>query len=252
MLTTETTPNTVSQPLGQLFLGIIDRPAATFQAVLARRKWWMWAAPLALLLVCLTLMMVVRTPYDTELARQQMERQLASMPADQAEAARERMETFMSFPVRLASGLIVAALMVLIGVLAQAAVLYFGALVAGGEVTFGPVFNMSAWTRAPVAVSYLVQSGFMLVAGRAINAPGLSALVASGDFVKDAQNPLFTLLGRLDLFWLWHLFLVVVGLAVAARFSRRKALVLTLIYAALSLAVTTLPSLLFGGFAGAG
>lgn len=251
MTTNQAISNAGTQPLWQLLLGIVDRPAATFQAVVARRKWWMWAAPLALVLLCLAVMMLVRTPYDMQLARQQMERQLASMPADQAELARERMQTLMSFPVTLATGLLMAAIMLFIGVVAQAAILYFGALVAGGEVIFGPVFTMSAWTRLPMAVSYLVQAGFMWVAGRAINAPGLSALVASGDVLKDAQNPWFTLLGRLDLFWLWHVFLVVVGLAVAARFSRARALVLTLIYVALSLAATTLPSVLFGGFAGA-
>jgi hypothetical protein len=158
----------------------------------------------------------------------------------------------MSFPVRLALGLIVAFIMLLVGIVAQAAILYFGALVAGGEMEFGAVFMISTWTRLPMALYFLVQAVFMLVAQRAVNSPGLSALVATGDLLKDAQNPLFTLLGRLDPFWLWHLFLVVVGLSVVARFSRVKSLVLTIIYAALSLALMTLPTLLFGGLAGGG
>jgi hypothetical protein len=250
MATVETVSNERTPPLWQLLFGIIDRPAATFKVVLARRKWTMWAVPLLIVLLCMSAMMAVRTPYDMELAQQQMERQLATMPADQAEAARAGMETFMSFPVRLAMGLVTAIIMLLIGVVAQAAILYFGALVAGGEVDFGPVFTMSTWTRLPMAVYFLVQAIFMFVAQRAVNAPGLSSLVATGDLMKDAQNPLFTLLGRLDPFWLWHLFLVVVGLAVAAHFSRMKSLVLTIVYAALTLAMTALPSLLFGGLAG--
>ena len=250
MTTVETTTNGETTPMWQLLLGIIDRPAATFEAVLARRKWYMWVVPLVIVLLCLGVMMVVRTPYDMELAQQQLERQLATMPPEQVEAARAGMETFMSFPVRLAMGLVTAVLMLLIGVVVQAAILYFGALVAGGEVDFGPVFTMSSWTRFPMAAYFLVQAIFMFVAKRAINAPGLSALVATGDLMKDAQDPLFTLLGRLDPFWLWHLFLVVVGLSVAAQFSRKKSLVLTVIYAAITLAVTAIPSLLFGGFAG--
>jgi hypothetical protein len=238
--------------LWQLLIGIIDKPAATFEAVLARRGWWMWAVPLLMVLLCMAFMMVVRTPYDMVIAEQQLERQLASMPPDQAEAARAGAETFMSFPVRLATGLIVAFIMLLVGIVAQAAILYFGALVFGGETEFSAVFTMSTWTRLPMALYFLVQAVFMLVAQRAVNSPGLSALVATGDLLKDAQNPLFTLLGRLDPFWLWHLFLVVVGLSVVARFSRVKSLVLTIIYAALSLALTTLPTLLFGGLAGGG
>jgi hypothetical protein len=250
MTVVETVSNGKALPLWQLLFGIIDRPTATFKAVLARRKWWMWGVPLLVVLVSMAAMTAVRTPYDTELGRQEVERQLASMPADQAEAARERMETFMSLPFRLATGLITVTIFLLIGVVAQAAILYFGALVAGGEVDFGPVFTMSVWTRLPSAIYFLVQAGFMLAAKRAINAPGLSTLVATGDLLKDAQNPMFTLLGRLEPFWLWHLLLVVLGLSVVARFSRKKSLVLALIYAVLSLAVTVIPSLLAGMFAG--
>ncbi len=251
MTTVETVPNNNVPPMWQLLFGIIDRPTTTFKAVLARRKWWMWVVPLLVLLLCMAAMMVVRTPYDTELARQEVERQLASMPAEQAEAARAQMETFMSLPFRLATGLITVIILLLIGLVAQAAILYFGALVAGGEVDFGPVFTMSVWTRLPMAIYFLVQAGFMLVAKRAIQASGLSALVATGDLLKDARNPMFTLLGRLDPFWLWHLLLVVLGLAVVARFSHKKSLLLTIVYAALSLAVTVIPSLLMGGAAGA-
>jgi hypothetical protein len=242
--------NNKTPPLWQLLFGIIDKPTATFKAVLARRKWWMWAVPLLVLLLCLAVMTVVRSPYDLEMTRQQMQRQLDSMPAEQAEAARASMETFTSLPVRLAMGLITGIIFVLIGVVAQAAILYFGALVTGGEVEFGPVFTMSVWTRLPSAVYFLVQAGFMIVAKRAILAPGLSTLVATGDIMKDAQNPLFMLLGRVEPFWLWHLLLVVLGLSVVARFSRFKSLVLTIIYAALSLAITVIPSLLVGGVAG--
>jgi hypothetical protein len=250
MTTAETVSNGQTPPLWQLLLGIVDRPTATFKAVLERRKWWMWAVPLLVLLLSMAFMMVVRTPYDMEIAQQQLERQLASMPPDQVEAARAGMETFMSFPFRLATGLITAVIFLVVGIVAQAAVLYFGALVAGGEVEFGSVFTMSSWTRLPMAVYFLVQAVFALVAQRAVNTPGLSPLVATGDLLKDAQNPMFTLLGRLDPFWLWHLFLVVVGLSVVARFSRVKSLVLTIIYAALALALTSLPTLLFGGLAG--
>ncbi|GAB4532021.1 MAG: hypothetical protein Kow0063_12020 [Anaerolineae bacterium] len=250
MATVEPVLDEKKPPLWQLLFGIIDRPATTFGAVLARRKWYVWALPLLVVLVCMSAMMVVRTPYDMQIAEQEMERQLATLPAEQVEAARAGMETFMSFPVRLAMGLITAIIMLLIGVVAQAAILYFGALVAGGEVDFSSVFTMSSWTRLPMAIYFLVQAVFMLATQRPVNAPGLSALVATGDLMKDAQNPLFTLLGRLDPFWLWHLFLVVVGLSVAARFSRVKSLVLTLIYVVVSLAVMALPTLLFGGLAG--
>ena len=250
MATVDSASSIQVPPVWQLLFGIIDRPTATFKAVLARRKWWMWAVPIVVVLVCMSAMLVVRAPYDAEIADQQIQRQLATMPPDQAEAARASMETFTSLPFRLATTVITGILLLLIGLLGQAAILYFGALVAGGEVDFGPVFTMSAWTRLPVAINFLVQAGFILIAKRSIQAPGLSTLVATGDLIKDARNPLFTLLGRIEPFWLWHLLLVVLGLAVVARFSRKKAMVVTVIYVVISLAINVLPSVLFGSAIG--
>lgn len=252
MTTVEAVSNGETRPLWQLLFGIVDRPTATFVAVLARRKWWVWAMPLGVVLLCFAATILTRAPYDAELARQQVQRQLETMPPEQAQAARASgtMETFTSVPFILATGLALGAIMLLIGIVAQAAVLYFGSLVAGGEVNFGQVFTMSVWTRLPSAVNSLTLAGFTLIAGRTVRYAGLSALVAVGDLMKDGRNPMVALLGRIDLFWLWHLLLVGLGLSVVARLSRLKALSLTLIYAVLSLAVVVLPTLLFGGASG--
>jgi hypothetical protein len=237
--------------LWQLFFGIIDRPVATFQAVAVSSKWFMWAAPLLVLILSLVILVVVQTPYSLDLAQQAAESQLAQMPEDQVEAARTGMEMMMSLPVMLATGIGFGILFMIMAILAQATLLYFMALVSGGELTFGAMFRMSVWSRLPMAIGALVQAGFTIIASRLIQYPGLSFFVATGDLMQDSRNPLFVLLGGLDLFWLWHLLLVVLGVAVVARFSRGKALVLTLVYAVLALAVTVLPVMLFGGMGAA-
>lgn len=237
--------------LWSLLIGIIDKPAATFAGVIARRRWWLWAVPIGLVVAAMAVATVVNLPYTQELAREQAEQQLSMLPAEQAQAARTAMETSLSYPVLLASGLGFGALALVVGILAQATFLYFGALMAGGDdMQFGAVFTVSAWTRLPVAIGFLVQAGYTAAAGRMLTHPGLSFLVATGDLLKDARNPMFALLGRVDIFWLWHLLLVVVGVSVAARFGRGKSLALALVYAALSLGITVLPVLLFAGMAG--
>ncbi len=244
--TIETVAGSETRPLWQLLFGIIDRPTATFKAILARRKWWMWAVPLLIIILAFAVVTVVNVPYAQELAREQAEQRLASLPVEQAEAARAGMEVSLSYPVLLATSLGVGILALLVGVVVQATFLYFSALIAGGDdMEFGSVFTMTAWTRLPTAIGFLVQAGFIAFTQGAIRYPGLAALVSSGDLMQDAQNPLFSLLARIDLFWLWHLWLVVLGLAVVARFGRGKSLVLILIYAALSLGLAVLPSLLF-------
>jgi hypothetical protein len=247
----ETTHVDEHPSLGRLLFGIIDRPAGTFKAVLGRRNWVMWLVPLLILMAGLAIFSVINLPYAQEMAREQAERQLASLPAEQAEMARSRLDTTLSTPVMLATTIGFGSLVLLIGVLAQATFLYFSALMAGGDdMTFGSVFTMSSWTKLPQALNFLVQAGFVAFSGSSISYPGLSVLVGTGDLMTDVRNPLFVLLGRIDLFWLWHLVLVVIGLAVVARISRGKALVLTILYAALALGITVLPTLLFGGMMG--
>ncbi len=252
MTTVEAVSNGETRPMWQLLFGVVDKPAATLRAVLARRRWWVAVVPLLIVFICMALLLAARAPHDVELASQQVQRQLDSMSAEQAKAAQAggATSTFTSLPFILGVGLVGGLFALVVGVLAQAAVLYFGALITGGEVNFGQVFTMSAWTRLPSAVGDLIQASFTLAAGRAIQYPGLAALVATGDLTKDSRNPLVGLLSGVDLFWLWHLLLVVVGLSVVARFGRVKSTALTLIYAALSMALVVLPTLLFGGASG--
>lgn len=249
--TFDSTPKLEPRPLWRLLFGLIDQPGATFKLVLARPRWRLWAVPLLILILAFAVVTVVSLPFAQELARQQAELSLAELPAAQAEAARATMDVSLSTPVLLASTLGFGIAALIVGLMAQATFLYFSALIAGGDdLNFGSVFTVSAWSRLPLALGLLVQAGYIGLSQQGVRYPGLSFLVATGDLMQDARNPLLPLLARLDLFWLWHLLLVAVGLAIVARFGRGKSLMLTLIYAALTLAFAALPSLLFGGMMG--
>lgn len=241
---------TATTPLWQNLFGIIDKPTATFESVLENRRWLRWGLPLLLYFVAFAVVTAVQTPYLQEIAREQAAAQLADLPRAQAEAARSTMEFTLSLPFMLASGLLFGSIALAIGVLAQTAYCYFAALISGGEdVSFGDMFSMSAWSRLPLALGFLVQAVIAAVTQGAIRYPGLAMLVASGDQMADARNPLVSLLARLDLFWLWHLLLVTLGLAVAAKFGRGKSLALTVVYALLALGMAVIPSLLALAFA---
>jgi hypothetical protein len=234
-----------------LLFGMIDKPAQSFKAILARRQRWVWVPPLLLVILATAALMYVQMPYTLELAREQMERQFASMPAEQVETIRDRMESSLTPTTMLTRGLGFGAVALLIGVLAQAVFLYLTALVVGGnDIDFGSVFTMSAWTRLPAAFGALTQAGFIAAMGRNISHAGLSFLVAGDDLMQNARDPLYLALSRIDLFWLWHLLLVAVGLVVVARFGKGKAWLLTLLYAALVLGITIVPSFLVGQFMG--
>lgn len=228
--------------------GIIDQPVATFTAVLAHRRWIRWGIPLLVLIVTFAAVSVAQIPYVLDLARSQAEQQLATLPPDQADAARATMEFTLSLPFMLATTLGFGLLFMIFGLLAQCAFLYFGSFIFGGDdITFSAMFTVNTWARIPMAIGALVQAVFVTMSHGVIRYPGLAFLVANGDPMVDAANPLVPLLSGIDLFWLWSLLLVVLGVSVAARISRGQALILTLVYAAIAVGLTVLPSLIFGG-----
>ena len=246
-----TVNNAIAAPgqpgLGSLLVGIIDRPTSSLRSVAERAGATTWLVPLVILIVCYVPAVVVQAPYNADLARQQAQRQLEQMPAEQQRQAAAQIETFTAATFLIATGLGTGVIMVLIGLAAQALVLYLGTLVTGGEVTYGLLFRISVWSRLPYALSHLALAAFTLVAGRAVHYPGLAALVASGNVMQDSRQPLVTLLSGIDLFWLWHLLLVAVGVSAARRSRNGAAVGLTLVYAALALIVQAAPTMLFAG-----
>jgi hypothetical protein len=251
-MTTSTEPisNQDKRPLWLHLLGIIDRPVATFEAVLKQRKWLTWALPLFVVILAFVIVTVTHTPYTLELSREQLERRLATMPPEQAEVVRTTTEFTLSLPFVLATGLGVGTAVIILGLLIQSAFFYFGALIIGGnDMNFGAVFTMSTWARIPLAIGYLVQTALIIVTKSFLH-PGLSYLVATGDLIEDSKNPLFILLSNIDIFRLWHLLLAVLGLSVVARISRGKSLILVVIYAILAVGITVGPTLFLSGMAG--
>jgi hypothetical protein len=190
-------------------------------------------------LLALALVAVIQAPYTAEFAREQAEVQLATLPEEQAEQARSITEMTTSVPFMIGVTLIFGALAVIVGTLIETAFYYFGSIImGGGDTNFGTVFSMNSWARLPLAISYLVQTGIVLATQSMLTTPGLSYFVAGDDLMENAKNPVYVLLSSIDLFWLWHVVLAVLGLAVVARMSRGKAAVLVILYAILVLGIS--------------
>jgi hypothetical protein len=225
--------------LWQLLVSIIDRPAATMSYV-GKKPGWAWVAPAFLVLVGLAVSSVVTAPHTSELLLRRIQQEMASLPPQQAEQAATQIEPFTS-PTAMAAFSIVGGLVVLAVMwLVWAGVLYFLGLVAGGEASFAQSFALLAWSWTPYSLRNLILAAYIAYSGQLIN-QGLSFLVATGDQTKDAANWLYVLLSQFDLFYLWHLVLVVVGLAAIGRFSKTKATIVGLIYLAVTMALSLVP-----------
>jgi len=225
--------------LWQLLVSIIDRPAVTMSYV-GKKPGWAWVMPALLVLVGLVVFSVVTAPLTSELALRQAQQQMASLPPQQAEQAAAQVERFTS-PSMMAAFSIIGGLVALaVTWLLGAGVLYFLGLVAGGEANFAQSLAILVWSWLPYALRNLVLAAYVAYSGQLIS-QGLSFLVATGDQAKDTANWLYSLLSQIDLFYLWHLILVIVGLAAVGRLSKTKATIVGLVYLAATTALSLVP-----------
>ncbi len=230
-----------------LLISIIDRPTETLAQVAATPRWrWVW--PTLLIVISFAVYLAVAAPYIQEAAQKAIMLQLNTMPEEQAAAAKEQMMRFTSLPAVVGSTAISGLAGTIIGWFIAAGILYFGSLIASEDLEFGPVLAITPWLWLPFAIRNFVQAAWVAWRGALITTPGLSGLVATGNQLQDARNLAFALLGYVDLFSAWHLVLVYAGLRALTRMRANKAIVLTAVYAALSLAIRLIPVLIGRAF----
>jgi hypothetical protein len=223
--------------------GIIDRPRSTLRAI-GEQPRHRWLLPLILMIAGIVCLSVVTAPYAAQEAVKQLQKQMATMTPEQTQAVQSQMNTFTS-PVFLGVTTAVSRLLMNLLVWALfAGALYFIGLVAGGEAAYGQVFAIVAWSWIPYILRDFVQAGYIFATRHLIGQSGLAALVATGDQTKDAANLLYAALAQADIFLLWHLLLIGLGLAALNRFGRGKTLFVVVIYLLIVIGVALIPSLI--------
>jgi hypothetical protein len=216
--------------LNRILLAMIDRPTQAMAAVTARpRSWWL---PALLVLSSLALLTVVSAPQTVALTNERqaviLKPIVASLPEDQAALvmARSQMtERKLVLSAVLGGGVVMA-----IGWLVRAGVVHLSALALGGQSTWAGTFAAAGvWSMLPDFARNLVQTLVIAVNGRLIEHQGLSFLAASGDWLQDGTNLLYAFLAGIDPFTLWHLILLSVAVAVAAKLSTGKSITLAVV-----------------------
>ncbi len=132
---------------------------------------------------------VVAAPFLAAEAKLQMAAVLNRMPADQLAQMPKQMATLQTPIFVGASAAVTGILALLIGYLLQAAALYFGSLIAGGEIDFGRLFTATPWLGLPFVLESVVQTVYVAVNGRLVINQGLSYLVSTGSRTADTWQP---------------------------------------------------------------
>jgi len=248
----------------RLLWGMIVRPRTTLEYLREQglRTWWLPA------LVCVGLIVlpiVVAAPISRRQAREaflaaqeQMGEQLAEdMSAEEQDQMEQAMSITASPLITVVFPAVSSVVARVVGWLAWAGALYLAALALGGRSTFGQMFRTVVWAWLPYAVRGLLQTVYILASGEIIANPGLSGLVGEsrsiGEMVATppslGQMMLIAFLSRIDLFQVWNLILLVIGVAVVTRLPRRKATLLTLGVWLLLTALGLIPTLVSSLFA---
>jgi hypothetical protein len=102
----------------------------------------------------------------------------------------------------------------------------------GGRGKMGTALNLVAWGSLPFVLRDLLRVVFMLIAGRTIASPGLSGFVTATD---TGTAFLAQVLANVDIFFVWHILLLIIGFRLADALPAVKATAGVLIVLALSL-----------------
>jgi len=241
----------------RLVWGMIVRPRATLETLRERggKVWWL---PALLAVLFIVLPVVVAGPITARQAREAVQAAQEQFASEASAGDEAQMEQAMSIA---ASPLITVVFPAvggvfgqIVGWLAWAGVLYLGGMALGGRSTFGQMFRMVVWAWLPYVVRGLLQTVYILASGQTIANPGLSGLVLENRPIREmvvappspGQTLLAALLSRVDLFLIWNLILLVIGVTVVTRLPRRKAVLVTLGVWVLLTAVSLLPALVGG------
>jgi len=228
--------------------GWIDQPKKTLRYVIKEPRWPLWLAPVLIILVATIIVTVVSAPLLSELSRQQaeeqMQAQMASIPEEQAEQVRSTMDTFTSPLFVGAMGIAFTVLGLILTWLFRGALLFFIGYLLGTDNRYIQMVTLVLWAWLPFALRDLVQAIYVLLNGQLAINKGLSFLVASGDQAQNAGNLLYGFLGQIDVFLVWHLLLVGIGIAVSTRSTSTKTALATLSYWVVTALIGLSPTLL--------
>lgn len=118
------------------------------------------------------------------------------------------------------------------------ALVYWGLLfIFRNKTKYSKILSIVVISSVPILISNLANLFYTLFTGKMITNPGLSGLVASGNVFADSSNLLYIILSRVDIFILWGLILLIIGIAISCKMKVWKSISIVLIVYILSIIV---------------
>ena len=224
-------------------LGILIHPRRTITEILAEEK-ANWQTPLLIITVLVILAVVVEAPIQRIVIQSG-----AEIPENFQYWSTEEQNAFMQSQAMQTSPLFLYVFPILTRIAGfwliwflQSSILHLSITLFGSRSSRQQVSNLAAWTMTPLALRLLVEIIAVLTTHRLIENRGLSSLIAA-----DADGFsvfLRGILANLDLYYVWHVILLLVGAVPLSGLSKSKANQATLIAAITMLLLMAVPALL--------
>lgn len=211
-----------TKPLSQVerVVDTFVAPSKTFADVLRSASWWL---PFLLIVVCsyfLTGAIQTKVGWsqlvENEIhANPKLSDRMSSIPPEQV-AAQQKVMLY-SFQGGFYAGPLINLLFVTISALVLWATINFG---FGGSATFGRLFCVGMYSALPGAISALL-AGIMLFAGRSPESFTTQTLLGSNPgYYIETPGALKTALSMLDVFTIWTLVLLSIGISIVGKTKR--------------------------------
>jgi hypothetical protein len=227
-------------------LPVLFKPTKGLQEITSRDKAF-WLTPLVAISLAALLSILVAGPIRTQQAQMG-----TNLPTDFQYYTPEQQQQFTQAQQTSSSPLfayVFPAITLLAGVwiswVLLGGMLHLGLTLAGSRSSSLKSLNLTAWSGLPFAVRYLIQAVYILFTRNLIASEGLSGLATIGSFFS-------AFLKQVDIYLVWQIVLVFVGVPMIAGMARRKAWLVTGIVLLILLILSSLPSFAVSRFSGVG
>ena len=212
----ETKPDSV----GSMLTNVFFEPKKVFHRLKLKPT---WILPLFIVLVLITATTVVTTPLQMEAGRQRIQNSTELTP-DEKEKQLSQMEIGAQYAwIGTIAAPIVGLIIffVIVGVL-----MLLGSLIMGGDASFSQVASIYAWSGLIAGLGMIVKTPLMLWK----NSPDIRTSLAIILPGSDTSSFLYHLLNSAtDVFLVWQIVVLIMGIAIVYNFSKGKAAAVVLV-----------------------
>lgn len=220
------------------------KPKTTFERILAQEN-AAWPIPLMILTVSAVLYVVVSGHASYVSGRSEeptLPPNLEYYAPESQDQLRRAMEVadgpifHYLFPAAMAIA------RVWLGWLIVSAGLHFLLTLKGGRGSNRSAMNLTAWAGLPFALRDIVRIVYVLITGQAIQYPGLSGL-APVTYTSVITSGYTEILRLIDVYWVWHVTLLVVAIRAYRDIRLRKGISVVMIMQLFALLIQVVPGL---------